>query len=147
MSKAGIILLILASCAVPAVAQQPMPRQPEVPCGSTAVTPAAGADAFPAIVRVPMPTLWAQVPLDARACGGIGDAGGGLAGGDNVFVVQDGYVLVRLSGVGLALPMSGGGASGCVDADSVQRGYSPDDLVRVLAPACGRRATVRTAPN
>jgi hypothetical protein len=146
MSRAGIFVLIFASCGAPALAQQPTQR-PEVPSGSTTVTSPPEAKAASTIARVAMRPPRDQAPVDALPCGGAGGAGGGLAGGDDVLVVRDGFVFVRLSGTGLALPMAGGGASGCIDPDSVQRGYRPDDLQRVLAPACPQRAGSRTAPN
>jgi hypothetical protein len=147
MSKAGVVLLIVASCAAPAWAQQSTARQPEVAGGSTPVAAAPDAGLAPAIARLTIRPPWEQTPLEALACDGAGGTEDGLARGEDVFVVRDGYVLVRLPGTGLALPVPGGGASGCIDPDGVQRGYDADDLLRGLTLPCRPGAAARTAPN
>ena len=75
MSKAGIFVLIFASCGAPALAQHPTQR-PEVPSGSTTVTPRPEANAVPTIARVAMRPPRGQTPVDVVPSGGAGGAGG-----------------------------------------------------------------------
>jgi hypothetical protein len=54
---------------------------------------------------------------------------------DYEFIVRASGVWVRYPQLGVEVPMSGGGASGCFDADGVQRAWSREELLEmVLTP-------------
>jgi hypothetical protein len=136
MKRALALVGVALWCSASAVAQQPAPAS-QAASGSGAVS-ATGSEAasFGSFTRLSLSSVGTQgsaVSSGAMPYDGASGGGGDLKTIE--FVVEDGLVFVRLGGGTMDLPMPGGGASGCFDADEVARGHTHEHVVRATPPS------------